>query len=64
MPHVGTEELDAAYAAKDAFLKEVREAYRKHVLSLPEESVDTARYMCQDELSLFSPWMNADDQSS
>ena len=55
---------DLVYLRRDEFLKRVRTAYRELVLTLPEELVDTCRMMCQDNLSLYSPWMNSDDQSS
>lgn len=53
-------QLDRAYAARDKFLEQVRAAYMNMFLELRDDRsvFDVARNMSQDNLSLFSPWMN------
>ncbi len=55
------DELNIALSVRDQFLTETREIYRKLVKPLDDKIETAARYMIQDELSLFSPWFNADE---
>ncbi len=55
------DEVDAAFEAKQVFLRKVREALREMKSSLSEDQFDYIIDCCQDALSLFSPWMNAED---
>lgn len=43
------------------FLSEVREAYRKMIKAAHDK--ESVRYQAQDNLSLFSPYMNSNDES-
>lgn len=51
-------EIDQAYKAKEKFHDKVREAFREMKKELSEEQFNYIVYLCQDGLSLFSPWMN------
>lgn len=52
-------DLDELYEAKQRFLTKVREAFRHERAAIKDDDdFETFRYMAQDDLSLFSPWMN------
>lgn len=55
------EQINQCYDVSEQFLIDVREAFRKAKASLSEEQLDYIIFRMQDGLSLFSPWMNAED---
>ena len=57
------DETDVVYEAKQRFLLKVREAFRYEKKVLLEEQFDMFVYMAQDDLSLFSPWMNSEREA-